>query len=243
MPTRFILRNAQGQAIAGPHCASAVCWGYRPDLVDGPISSLSDLLEPRFRGKIGFRDVNSWSGLPLVSIAREFGGDEHNVEPAFEFLAKLARGGAIVNVGKSNADVINSLNMGASAVAFAGATEWTEVSKNHKIQLLNKVPGSPALRSYYTVINWAIPKSPNSAAAKDLVNTFLEAENDTVYSRAIGAAPANSQSTLSNPIGILLSQQELEQFGYFCDFGLMARSEHGWTERFDTQIRPLLRQS
>jgi putative spermidine/putrescine transport system substrate-binding protein len=239
----FVLRNAQGQAIAVPHCAGAVCWGYRPDLVDGPINSLADLLEPRFRGKIGFRDVNSWSGLPLVSIALELGGSERNVEPAFDFLAKLAKSGAIVNVGKSNADVVNSLNMGVSAVAFAGATEWNEVAKTHKIKLLNRVPGSKALKSYYTLVHWAIPKSPQSAAAKDLANTLLGTENDTIYARATGTAPANKDSQLSNPIGILLEQGELKEFGYFCDFGLMARSEHGWTDRFDTEIRPLLRQT
>ena len=243
VPDQFKIRNAQGQSVAAPHCASSVCWGYRPDLVEGPINKLTDLLEPRFKGKVGFRDVNSWSGLPLVSIAREFGGSERDVDPAFDFLAKLAKTGAISNVGKSNADVINAMNLGVSAVTFAGITEWTEISKQHKVVLLNKVPDSPAFRAFYTVIQWAVPKSPNSAAVKDLVNFFLETENDTAYSKAIGVAPANAKSTLFNPIGALLSQDELQKFGYFCDFGLMGRSEHGWTDRFDTQIRPLLRQS
>jgi putative spermidine/putrescine transport system substrate-binding protein len=243
VPDKFILKNASGNAIAVPHCASAVCWGYRTDLVETPINALSDLLEPRFKGRIGFRDPNSWSGLPLVSIALDGGGDERNIDPAFDFLSKVAKAGNIVNVGKSNADVINSLNLGESSVAIAGATEWAEVAKNHPIKLLNRVEGSKGLRSFYALVHWAIPKSSLSGPAKDLGNFFLEEANNTAYCKTNGVAPANKNSSFANPLGILLSGDELERFGYFCDFDLMGRQEHKWTERFDTEIRPLLRRS
>jgi|RhiMethySRZTD1v2_1073278.scaffolds.fasta_scaffold452845_2 putative spermidine/putrescine transport system substrate-binding protein len=240
---KFVLRNAQGQALAVPHYASTVCWGYRKDLVDRPIESLSELLEPRFKGRIGFRDPNSWSGLPLVSIALEGGGGEKNIDPAFEFLAKVAKAGNIVNVGKSNADVINSLNLGESSVAIAGITEWAEVAKNHPVQLLTKVPNSKSLKAFYALVHWAIPKSPVSGAAKELANYFLDPVKETEYMKIVGAAPSVKGVQFSDPLGALVSEADLDKYAYFCDFNLMSQLAQKWTERFDVEIRPLLRRA
>ncbi len=240
---RFVLRDAAGNALAVPHYASTVCWGYRQDLVDRPIGSLEELLDPRFKGRVGLRDPSSFSGLILVAFALEAGGDEKRIDPAFDILARLARTGNVVNVAKGNADVVNSLNLGKSSIAMAGLAEWSVVARNHPVKLLAKVPGSRALKSFYSLAHWAIPKSSVSAGAADLANYFLSPERQTQYAKHIGTAPANRLATYDDPLGALLKEDEFERFGYFCDFDYMSQNVQKWIERFDLEVRPLLRRS
>ena len=240
IPEKFVLRDQQKRAMAVPHFAGAVVWGYRTDLVDKPITSLEQLLEPRFRGKVGLRAPSSWSGLPLVSMAAERGGNERNIDPGFEFLKDLARAGNVVTVANSGMDVVNSLNLGELVVFLAAATEWSRVIPNHPIKLLNRMPGSNSLKAYYTLGHWIIPKGPKSAVAKELANLFIEPENNEAYGKTIGAAPVNVKSKLTDPMDIFLKPDELDRFGYFCDYEYMSQNDQKWIERFDTEIRPLL---
>lgn len=241
VPDKFILRNDKGQATAVPHFAGGVTWGYRADLVDKPFTSLEELLEPRFRGKIGLRSLSSWSGLPLVSMARERGGDERNVEPGFAFLKDLAKSGNVVTVANSNTDVINSLNLGETAVFLGNSSEWGRVAANHPVKLVNRVSGSRSLRTYYTLAHWLIPKAPKSDLAKDFANLTLEAGNNGAFAKAISAAPVNMKAAVEDPVGTFLKPEELDQHAYFCDFKFMSENDQKWLERFDTEIRPLLR--
>ena len=41
----------------------------------------------------------------------------------------------------------------------------------------------------------------------------------------------------------LLKGDEFERFGYFCDFDHMSQNVQKWIERFDLDVRPLLRRS
>jgi putative spermidine/putrescine transport system substrate-binding protein len=242
IPKNMIVRDKQGRAMAVPHFAGSVCWGYRTDLVKEPITSLKDLLEPRFKGKVGLRDTGSWSGLPLVSMALEFGGNERSIDPAFDFLKELAKRGHVANVAKSGMDVINSMNLGDSAVTLAPVPEWVKIRANHPVKLLNRVPGSRSLKGFYTLGHWILPKGTKVALAKDFTNFFVSPENDEAYAKAIGAAPTNVKAKFDPALGeYFFAPGELDQYAYFCDFDYMSQNDQKWIQRFDLEIRPLLR--
>ena len=242
IPKNLVVRDPQGRAMAVPLFAGSVCWGYRTDLVKESITSLKDLLEPRFKGKVGLRDVNSWSGLPLVSMALESGGNERNVDPAFEFLKELAKRGNVANVAKSGMDVINSMNLGDSAVTFAPVPEWVKIRQNHPVKLLNRMPGSRSLKGFYTLGHWIIPKGTKVALAKDFANFFVGPENDEAYARAIGAGPVNVKAKPDASMAeYFFTPEELDKYAYFCDFDYMSQNDQKWIQRFDLEIRPLLR--
>ena len=46
-----------------------------------------------------------------------------------------------------------------------------------------------------------------------------------------------------SPLGALLKDDEFESFGYFCGFDYMSQNVQKWIERFDLDVRPLLRRS
>jgi ABC-type glycerol-3-phosphate transport system substrate-binding protein len=97
------------------------------------------------------------------------------------------------------------------------------------VKLLAKLPGSRALKSFYSLAHWAIPKSSVSAGAKDLANYFLSPERQTQYAKLIGMAPANRLATYDDPpLGALLKEDEFERFGYFCDFDYMSQNVQKW---------------
>ena len=50
-------------------------------------------------------------------------------------------------------------------------------------------------------------------------------------------------SANDDPLGALLKDDEFERFGYFCDFDYMSKNVQKWIERFDLDVRPLLRRS
>jgi len=58
-----------------------------------------------------------------------------------------------------------------------------------------------------------------------------------------GAPPAHMLAAYDDPLGALLKDDEFERFGCFCDFDHMSQNVQKWIERFDLDVRPLLRRS
>ena len=71
IPEIFFKKDAQGRKMTVPLSTAGAFWGYRTDLVDRPIESVEQLLEPRFRGKLCVPVPVNLSGLLLVSLAMQ----------------------------------------------------------------------------------------------------------------------------------------------------------------------------
>ncbi len=78
-----------------PLSTSGAFWGYREDLVDKPIESVEQLLEPRFKGKLCVPYPVNLTGLLMLTLAMQRGGDERHIEPGWQFLKELATRGQI----------------------------------------------------------------------------------------------------------------------------------------------------
>ncbi|OYX13475.1 MAG: hypothetical protein B7Z15_07125 [Rhizobiales bacterium 32-66-8] len=116
IPDSFVQKNAKGQAISVPLSTAGAFWGYRTDLLDKPLENLDQLLEPRFKGKICVPFPVNLSGLLLVTLAIQRGGNERNVEPGWEFLKELAKRGNIGRVINNNSEFINAMSGGDLSV-------------------------------------------------------------------------------------------------------------------------------
>jgi putative spermidine/putrescine transport system substrate-binding protein len=63
---------------------------YNPKTVKTPPSSWLDLWKPEFKGRVGITNLNSGLGVAfLAEIAKLHGGNEANMDPAFDALKKL----------------------------------------------------------------------------------------------------------------------------------------------------------
>jgi putative spermidine/putrescine transport system substrate-binding protein len=82
--------------------------GYNPDKIKAPPASWDDLLDPKYKGRVGLTALNSQLGIAfLAEINRIKGGSEENFDPAFKYLRQL-----LPNVGAIGA------NLGAFATLW-----------------------------------------------------------------------------------------------------------------------------
>lgn len=113
--------------------------GYRTDLVDEPIGSIEQLLEPRFKGKLCVPFPVNLTGLPMLTHAMQRGGDERNIEPGWAFLKELAGKGEIGRVINNNSEFINAMSSGETSVAFFNIGAWTQVRKQFPVKLMTRL--------------------------------------------------------------------------------------------------------
>jgi putative spermidine/putrescine transport system substrate-binding protein len=242
IPEIFFKKNAQGQRMTVPLSTAGAFWGYREDLVDRPIESIEQLLEPRFRGKLCVPVPVNLSGLLMVSLAIQRGGNERNIEPGWQFLKELAERGQIGRVVANNSEMINAMSQGDLSVAFWNTGGWQAVRSRFRSRLLTRLSDN---KGFLFNEGFAVMKGPNPAriaAAKRFANHFATAEINTRYNMPLGSGPTNVNSTPAEAIrDIFYRPDELERFAYIPDYAYMASQVDAWTRRWETEITPLIR--
>ncbi|UPY35686.1 extracellular solute-binding protein [Sediminicoccus sp. KRV36] len=243
IPDAFFKKNAQGQKMTVPLSTAGAFWGYRTDLVTGPpIESIEQLLEPRFRGKLCVPVPVNLSGLLMVSLAMQRGGNERNIEPGWAFLKELAERGQIGRVVANNSEMINAMSAGDLSVAFWNTGGWQAVRDRFPCRLLTRLPDN---KGFLFNEGFAVMKGDNPArvaAAKRFANHFATAPINTRYNMPLGSGPTNINSTPAPAIAdIFYKPDEIERFAYIPDYAYMSSQVDAWTRRWETEITPLIR--
>jgi putative spermidine/putrescine transport system substrate-binding protein len=245
IPDIFFKKNAAGQKMTVPLSTAGAFWGYRTDLVSGtPIESIEQLLEPRFRGKLCVPVPVNLSGLLLVSLAMQRGGNERNIEPGWAFMKELAERGQIGRVVANNSEMINAMSAGDLSVAFWNTGGWQAVRERFPCRLLTRLNDN---KGFLFNEGFAVMKGDNPAriaAAKRFANHFATAPINTRYNIPLGSGPTNIHSTPAPAIeGIFYTPEELPRYAYIPDYAYMATQVDGWTRRWETEITPLIRRA
>ena len=225
-----------------PMSHGAFFWGYREDMVDIEINDIEDLLHPSLKGLICGNPPPMHNNLTIASMSMGVGGSETDLAPGWEFQKKLAQSGNIGRVVHGDVDLINSINLGETAVGFAGVSNWNSLKENHPIRRLNKVPGSKGMKTFYYTEGCCIFKGPRAAEAKSVVNHMISAEQCGNYNAAIGQLPANLKSPVPDSAAdISMTDAELQQFGYIPDWALHSKNMDDATKYWEQEIQPLIR--
>jgi putative spermidine/putrescine transport system substrate-binding protein len=245
IPDVFFKKNAQGQRMTVPLSTAGAFWGYRTDLVEGTrIESIEQFLEPRFRGKLCVPVPVNLSGLLLVSLAIQRGGNERNIEPGWQFLTELARRGNIGRVVANNSEMINAMSAGDLSVAFWNTGGWQAVRNRFPCRLLTRLTDN---KGFLFNEGFAVMRGENRArvaAAKRFANHFATAEINTRYNMPLGSGPTNINSTAAESIrDIFYTPEELPRFAYIPDYSFMASQVDAWTRRWEQEITPLIRRA
>ncbi len=243
IPPAFFQKNKAGQLMSIPLSTSGAFWGYREDLLKEKLTSIEQLLEPRFKGQICVPYPVNLTGLIILTLAVQRGGNERNIEPGWQFLKELAQRGQIGRVINTNSEFIDAMSSGDLSVAFFNAGAWAQVRKRYPTRILNKLADN---KGFLFNEGFAIMKGDDPAkvaAAKQLAGTFATAANNTKYNMPLGEGPTNIHATPGPDIaGIFYAPDELDRYAYVADFGYMSSQVNGWARRWETEIVPLLRQ-
>lgn len=241
IPKALFMIDAAGALKAIPRSITAQHWGYRPDLCPFEITKMEDLLDDRLKGQILFPGPVMNTNMQMISIARALGGDEKNMEPAWDFVKELARKGNIGRVSTSDSDTFNSLASGETCVAFSATTSFGRVSEVAPVVNLTRMPAESGFKAAIVMEGWAILKGGRSAEAKEWVNLMLSPENNESLNAAIGTVPVNMKSKASEKLAhITFTEEELPLHTFVPDWQHLSTQLNEWSQRWEQEIAPLL---
>lgn len=244
IPPAFFQKDAAGRLLSTPLSTAGAFWGYRSDLEDKPLESVEQLLEPRFKGKLCVPFPVNLTGLLMLTLAMQRGGNERNIEPGWAFLKQLAEKGQIGRVINNNSEFINAMSSGETSVAFFNIGAWTQVRKRFPVKLLTRLKDN---KGFLFNEGFAIIKGDDPAkiaAAKKFVNHFATPEINEQYNWPLGSGPTNPKAKANPDVAdVFYKPDELAQYAHIADFEYMASQVDGWAKRWETEIAPLIRKA
>jgi putative spermidine/putrescine transport system substrate-binding protein len=244
IPPTFFQKNAKGELVSVPLSTSGAFWGYRTDLVDKPIESIEQLLEPRFKGKICVPFPVNLTGLLMLTLAVQRGGNERNIEPGWQFLKELAGKGQIGRVINNNSEFIDAMSSGETSVAFFNIGAWTTVRKRFPVKILSRLQDN---KGYLFNEGFAVIKNDDPrkvVAAKALANHFATPEINEQYNWLLGEGPTNPKAKANPDVAdVFYGPDELARYAYIPDYEYMSSQVDAWAKRWEQEIAPLIRRA
>ena len=249
IPPAFFQKNDKGQLMSVPLSTTGAFWGYRTDLVDGPIESIEQLLEPRFKGKLCVPFPVNLTGLLMLTLAMQRGGNEHNAsEPGWQFLSKeLAERGTSNRPGDQQQFRIHQHRDEARArrrLHSSTSAPGRRCRKQFPVKMLNKLKDNKGFlfNEGFAVIKQDDPKKVEPRNASP--TTSATPEINEQYNWPLGEGPTNPKSKASPDIAdVFYTPDELGQYAYIADFDYMSTQVDAWAKRWEQEIAPLIRKS
>lgn len=130
------------------------------DLVKDTPKTWSDLLNGKYRVSVGAVGSASQANFAVLAAAIAFGGNEKNLEPAYEFFAKIAKQGRLSMVDP----VVANLEKGEVEVGLLwdfNALNYRDQIDRNRFEVL--IPSEGSVTSGYTTILNKYSKHPNAA--------------------------------------------------------------------------------
>jgi putative spermidine/putrescine transport system substrate-binding protein len=239
IPQKIIVKNAKGEWMAVPRAVGGIYFAYRKDICPVEIKSIDDLFDPKLKGKICWPGPTQSMMLQLVALALHAGGNEHNLEPGWALMKKLAQSGNIGRIAVTDTDFTTSLTSGETVAGFYSEPQLTAVAKSFPLVRLTKQEGMP---TFLYQSGFAVMKNrPNLAATLAFINHAISPEMSNLYAEIAGEAPLNVKSKTPDALKHLaFTPEEMDKYVYVPDFNEVLKQQDAWTKRWENDIAPLL---
>jgi putative spermidine/putrescine transport system substrate-binding protein len=239
IPQKIVVKNGKGEWVAVPRAIGGIYCAYRKDTSPVEVKSIDDLFDARLKGKICWPGPTQAMMLPLVGLALHAGGNEHNMDPGWALMKKLAQSGNIGRIGVTDTDFSTSLTSGETAVGFYSEPQLTAVAKAFPVVRLTKQQGMP---TFLYQSGFAILKNrPNLQATLGFVNYCINPEMSSIYAEVAGEAPLNVKAKTPEALKHLaFTPEEIDKYVYVPDFNEVLSQQDAWSKRWETEIAPLL---
>lgn len=241
IPQKLLVKDSTGNIINIPRTISAMIWFYREDKTPFQIANIDDLLDPRLKGKICFPVPSLGSNLQMLSLALHKGGDERSMEPAWEFMKKLARSGNIGRVANADSDITTSISSGETCVTMQGGAGPIELGRKFKIRYLSKMDRESGFRTFVFHEGWCVLRGGHTDAAFKFANFAIGPEANTEFNQAVRGVPANAKAKVADEIKpIAFNNEEMDKYVYIPDWAYLSTQTDAWMKRWEQEIAPLL---
>jgi len=177
-----------------PHIYSAQVLVYNPETVTEPPSSFGDLLDPKWRGKVGMIGTTSFWAMMGASLYTS--GNPNDFEKAKEFFLKLNDNGLrIYPQTDALAPPFKSGEIEVGIVWLARTVMWRKTG----FPVRGRFPKEGAI---LYVSGMVMPKNaPNRAAAYQYMNALLEPKAQQGFAENMSYLPTVDDAPLAGQVG------------------------------------------
>ncbi|WP_175483337.1 extracellular solute-binding protein [Salinihabitans flavidus] len=202
---------------------------YNSDAVPFEITAWEDLKDDRLTRSISIPHGSGYGGKFILLQAWLGGGDEQNIEPAFENLEELLPNVALVST--SDPDSIKFLTSGETDVAtMMPVGNFLKIRESgDQYKFVAPEPYVPANFNNFTLLD-----GPNSEAAIEFVNFALAPERQTALSERLLVLPANPKAKVPEALAPYAPSPDKLRFG---DEVAMGEAVADWASRWDAAIQ------
>ncbi|TDD47533.1 ABC transporter substrate-binding protein [Nonomuraea terrae] len=192
---------------------------------------LSDLADPRLKGKVVFPSISNTYGVgALMLAAREGGGSERDAEPGFAGVEKVAVNAFTFD---TTADVSNYFLQGqAVASVWGGSRVETLADKGFPITFAYPEEGAIPLLATANVV----AKAPHPDLAQKFVNALLEPAIQRKLAAEGYDAPTVTDAELDPAVAKRVVGAEQAAGMTPLDWSVINDSRAGWTDRWTKEV-------
>jgi putative spermidine/putrescine transport system substrate-binding protein len=230
MPAKFVDPRGLGVFIS----AQIIGIAYNPEKIKTPPRSWNDLLKPEYKGRVGLSNmagtlVQAW----MVEIARLNGGNEENMEPAFDFVKRMLPN--LSAITPSPGALATLFQQGQVDIAVHYNNNVGDLqAKGVPIELAKPDTGFAMIRSTAHIIKNG--KNPDLAAA--YINTIIDPE----VQAKLGSAPyylVTTNSKVPFSPGLQKHVKDMAELETFKTVDWLKFNPHylGYIDRFNREIR------
>jgi len=215
-----------------PWVFGGVTLAYNPKYIKEPPTSLAELWNPKYAGKLGVLDQSYYNWIYMAALAG--GGKMNQVEPGFAKLTEMKR---------TMQPKIYPTHQQLAA-AFANEDVW--ISANYSARIAQWAKDGVSVRSSYPkegavtiVFGATIPKrARNKEVAYLYLNALLDPKGLGAYATASMYAPATSNAQLSDEVRSAVdftpAQQAVLQNP---DYGYQSKNLGKWQEWWNKEFK------
>lgn len=173
-----------------PHIYSPQVIAFNPERVPVPPATLTDLLDPKFKGKIGFPDANFFYAMLAASLASS--GTASEMEGARALMVKLNENGLRLYPSTDSAGPpYKTGELDAGLMWLARVNMW----QNAGIPVKASFPKEGCI---LYVSGMVVPKNaPNKEGAYKYLNAMLEPDAQRGFAKNMGYLPTVVNAPLS----------------------------------------------
>lgn len=199
-----------------------------------PPTTWADLFRPELAGSLIIPPVsNSYGMYLLVELARENGGDEHNIRPGFDALKKLAPG--VVDWTTTYAKIADLMQQETGTISvFGNASGWEIVTRGVPADVV--IPED----SYMSpTVAGIMQNSPNPEGAKALLNWLISKKVLTYRAERFGQSPLNREVRVEGEAAKRVVTGEALEKLRTVDYDHIATVRNEWNQIFQREVLPI----
>ncbi len=203
--------------------------GYRRDLVPFELRRYEDLVDPRLKGRVGSPTAMYSSGRWIVMAALINGGNERNIDPAFDFLRKMKPNITTFVVGTDPLQVLQSGEAGVvPLLILSDIAKLLGPNSQYRFVLPE---GSPVLMNVNAV---GIPNPKNAELAHRFIDYLATAEAQEAFCAKAICTPVHPGA---QPPDVMREFRPRPERIYSPDWTVINKSLPAWDERFKKEIQ------